>query len=524
VTRSARFFTRAPLAAPLLFGLVSATCRISEEEAECLAELGIEVVQQGEIYYAHPFDLAAVWNNGNADDCVEAGIEYEWSASDPQATFNRPFGQTVQLTPLLRGTVSINLKYGTHTATRQLQILRTEGDVDMQIRGLPAGVNGSIDLFGPSNFTRRITQSGVLTDIPFGSYRYNVNNTTGGTPQHKFEPLTLTGTFELPRNARITASVEYRQTTGQYDFEATNLPTGATGNFGTLTGSGVTYQLTSPRLSLALEAGLYQATYTEADPTGYQFTPSITAEQYAIASGATTRATVNYTARRGRLEVTTPNLPQGATAPSTVVGGGMTRTPNLPGGWYYMPGGFTLNAGEALDVRNPAANRFEDYRPEQTTHSFNIAAGQLSSLSVNYQLKAWRADWDVQWAVKADPFIHHPHLGPIRIGSFRYHAMTGGSDAALGTAAASALTISGAAPFISLTGTLNDDGSFSASGSGNVVGFPNVAIVFTGTISTSGALNGEMKIGSDTAPTGLPNGSITYTITGTRRVLTQPSH
>jgi hypothetical protein len=303
------------------------------------------------------------------------------------------------------------------------------------------------------------------------------------------------------------------------------VPAGATSNFGTLTGNGATYTLNSSRLSLALDPGVYTGTYTDADPSGYQWAPSLSSAQYTIGAGLNVRAAITYAARRGRVEIATLNLPQGATASSSIVGGGITRTPMLPGSWYYMPGSYTLNAGEALGVRNITANRLEDYRPVQASQTFDVTAGQLTGLSVNYQLKGWTEYSNVQWTPKVDLFIHHPHLGPIRVSPFIVTAVSGGSTASLDAApaAVAALTITGASPFIPLTGTLNDDGTFSASGSGTVVGYPNVPIVFTGTLSAAGALNGEMKIGSDSAPTGLPNGSITYTVTGSRAVLPQPT-
>jgi hypothetical protein len=47
-----------------------------------------------------------------------------------------------------------------------------------------------------------------------------------------------------------------------------------------------------------------------------------------------------------------------------------------------------------------------------------------------------------------------------------------------------------------------------------VAGFPNVPVRFTGTLAANGTVTGQYRMGQDTAPTGLPNGSITYNISG----------
>jgi hypothetical protein len=356
----------------------------------------------------------------------------------------------------------------------------------------------------------------LLANVPFGTWNYKVNNTSGGTLQHRFEPLVPTGTFQLNRNSRFTLSAQYRQTTGQVDFEALDLPASATGNFGSIAGPGGTYPLNLPKLSYALDPGNYTATFTGADPAGYDWKPQAGSQQFAVAAGLAYKLEARYTASRGRVEILT-DLPQGASAQSTIVGGGMTRSPMIPGSWFYAPGPYTLEPGDAFDVPNTNLDRFEDFSPIQPMLNFDISAGLNTSLNVNYQLDGWNAEDDIQWSVKFDPQFHHMHLGSLRVSRVNFDVrVTDAGASGAGAASASTLAILGPAPWIPLNGTLEDDGTFTASGTGTVVGYSNVPLTFTGTLSATGQLNGELVIGSDTPPHGLPNGSITYTITGTR--------
>ena len=73
------------------------------------------------------------------------------------------------------------------------------------------------------------------------------------------------------------------------------------------------------------------------------------------------------------------------------------------------------------------------------------------------------------------------------------------------------LTIESAPPWVNVAGELNPDGSFSASGSGTVAGYPGIHVTFEGTISLQ-HLEGEYSMGTGG---GLPGGQpIIYSVTG----------
>lgn len=72
------------------------------------------------------------------------------------------------------------------------------------------------------------------------------------------------------------------------------------------------------------------------------------------------------------------------------------------------------------------------------------------------------------------------------------------------------LAISGEAPWVSVFGTIEDDGSFVCSGSGLVAGFPDVQVDFTGQATPEG-ISGTLTVGADGA---LPGGTpVVYNVT-----------
>ena len=75
------------------------------------------------------------------------------------------------------------------------------------------------------------------------------------------------------------------------------------------------------------------------------------------------------------------------------------------------------------------------------------------------------------------------------------------------------ITVTGPSPWVEVTGALQSDGSFSATGRGTVAGFPNIVVTFEGTLTSAG-LSGEYTMGAEGGlPTRQP---ITYHIQGQR--------
>lgn len=84
----------------------------------------------------------------------------------------------------------------------------------------------------------------------------------------------------------------------------------------------------------------------------------------------------------------------------------------------------------------------------------------------------------------------------------------------------SSLTATGAFPWVTSSGPLNPDGTFELTGKGTVAGRSNVDVHFKGDFREQGgafSVSGLIKLGNDTPPFQLPNGSITYGLDGVHR-------
>jgi hypothetical protein len=82
------------------------------------------------------------------------------------------------------------------------------------------------------------------------------------------------------------------------------------------------------------------------------------------------------------------------------------------------------------------------------------------------------------------------------------------------------LSTSGADPYVPSDGTLNPDRTFILEGQGTVGGYQDVDIHIEGQFTderASMSVSGTIKLGTDSKPFQLPNGSITYSLEGTRR-------
>ncbi len=78
------------------------------------------------------------------------------------------------------------------------------------------------------------------------------------------------------------------------------------------------------------------------------------------------------------------------------------------------------------------------------------------------------------------------------------------------------ITVTGASPWVTLTGTISPTGAVSATGTGTVAGYAGTQVRMSGTI-TDGVFTGTVVAGDQTPQT-LPGGGITYSLTGPVRV------
>jgi hypothetical protein len=394
------------------------------------------------------------------------------------------------------------------------------GNINVEYLGFPSasGFTGSGTLRGPNNTNLTFNGATTFLNVLIGPWTATIDDVNRGG--HDWKPIDMELNFEVLARQTLQLSVGYSRQTASYKFIADNIPSG-TGDFGTGSIGGTTFQISSTPYDRVVLPGLLEVTYKTQDPNGFNSVPQETSRSFTLSAGFDLTDRVRFSPTRFELVVESQGLPTGATFPLTIQGNGMTYSPMGPGAWFYDAGtGFSMSVPSMLTVTNTQALRMELYRPMLAGYSFNGMAGETLTLAVEWSLDSYTARQQMNWAVKIDQQGHHIHLSGFRVNftDFKVDEQMQAPPAASGAKVPRPIVITGPPGWITLTGSLEDDGTFTASGSGVAAGFSNVPVTFTGAITTAGVLNAELVLGSDTPPTGLPGGSITYTVTGMRLV------
>ncbi len=301
-------------------------------------------------------------------------------------------------------------------------------------------------------------------------------------------------------------------------------------------GSTIVGEVSTAGSPFVLEAGEYTFEGTVVDPTGFHVTvtdcdavegttpaespvPGIC--RFEIEAGQFVSLLIVWQALNGQLIGGAIGLPPAFTALMTVAACISQSSCSGAGPAIGFPVDFFLAAGliRIALMSTEGMNGFllDQYAPVVATFFRTIVAGTILGFNASYYLASRRVRNSASTAVQSDQHGHSPFIALQQL-LFLQMALTFSAPSAEDGLVADQLpvpiTIEGPAPFVSMTGVMHPDRTVTASGSGTVAGFPNVPVTFTGTLSESGALSGQYRMGQDTAPTGLPGGSIVYTITG----------
>lgn len=188
------------------------------------------------------------------------------------------------------------------------------GKANVTINGLPAGTNAAVTLTG-TGVSQSITGSMVFDNLPAGSYNLSAAPVTVGSTVYNPSPLSmaLTITTGNTSNATITyAAVVVAPTTGSAAITVTGLPAGTNASI-TLTGGSVNSAITGTTTINNLAPATYTLTASSVTSNGTTYNPTPTSRTVVVTSGATTSASVVYTA------IVTP--PPGATGTNLILDG-----------------------------------------------------------------------------------------------------------------------------------------------------------------------------------------------------------
>jgi hypothetical protein len=447
-------------------------------------------------------------------------------------------------------TVSVAAGAGEYASAQSVEVLRSTGDLQLSFDGLGDNADPDIHLTGPGGFEQDIDRAELVRDLEPGEYMWTVNPVTGEAIGHEYAGASETGSVMVQRAQTASATIEYERTTAEVAFDAVNVPDpspaaaegegeavivldnaaaaaytdetqgGGYGIYAKLVSATRTYIIRSPRATIAVIPDTYEWLLF-AQKKGYGWEPTVTAGTLVAAVVSNSLIAVPWVATRGIIQASLEGVPPGIAVAALLTLGSTSFSPFLPFTLSRLPGNYLLEI-LTLTYLNTTLNRTETYEPVQRTHSLSVTIGQTLLLTIVMFLALWIATFQSTISVLNDPFGHAIFIAflllillTVRVNRVPDPAIANGASVDVSTSAVTeSITISGPAPWVTVTGPLQADGTFIAAGSGTVAGFPNVPVTFTGSLNADGSISGTLQMGSDTPPTGLPNGAITYTIEG----------
>lgn len=330
---------------------------------------------------------------------------------------------------------------------------------------------------------------------------------------------------------------------GALRFQAEGLPASVPTLLGVIkSGTTTVAQVTAATQQIVLDPGNYVFEAVEIDPTGYRYVADACVVVAATSAGTAARTTrfdddpCPFTIVANQItEMTRAWIVLNALITTTVTGLPLGTSlqlsylqcltanpcsgPTILGavGALYLAAGLYQLLGP--DLLLTIGLEQQGFRPTVRPIPLTLVAGAALQVAMTYYLYQSSLFFQATRTIKSDTRGHHPFIQMWAAAILVLRKQFSPPLAAPGAAGASQageidITITGPAPWVTVTGTLATDGTIVATGAGTVAGFPNVPVKFTGKLNPDGSITGDYQMGQDTPPTGLPNGSITYTITG----------
>jgi hypothetical protein len=502
---------RALAAVPLIATTLASCSPKNPVVVACAGTLIITALQTS-LFVGQQVQLQASYQ-GNTNNCDAS--QTTWQADPARATLSQTVGATIIATALVAGAIDITARDAQgQTATSILTGRRNTGDMLVTMLGLASGGAANVLVTGPNNFQRTLTNTTTLTDLVAGLYTIQILSVIAANG-HRFGYTGAPITQQVRGDELSQVNAPYSQLTGELVLSALGLYAGLTGPIGRILGPGVTTPVLFTALRVILDPGQYSFEGDDIDPNGMQFRPLTPSQSFLIAAGAVTTLAYSWAAQRALLSLSVTGLPPNALAAMFLRYGSASPLQLGAGQHYVAAGDATVTAPNYTDNDVPAKLR-TIYRVTNTVVALQLIAGQNFPVAFQYWLWQSYTFYLAGALVINDPRQHALFVALWLSATLQFLVTFPEPPLAGSRAVDPTITISGPAPFVTVSGTIAADSSFVATGSGTVAGFSNVPARFTGKIAADGSVSGDYRLGQDTAPTGLPGGSITYRITGTR--------
>lgn len=252
------------------------------------------------------------------------------------------------------------------------------GKLSLTIDGLPTGTSAQITLTGPGDFSRVLTETGVVASLKPGEYTLKSAVVMNGTA--RYSPLPDSQTVTITKSdTPVSASVQYLLSTGTLTVTVTGAPAGSTPTVRVTGPKGFNRTIDATTTFAGIDAGIYSITAQEIVANQQRYAPNRASQQVSVLASLTpANASVQYAQTTGNLTVSVTGLPAGAPANISVTGPAASyqvgQTSDLVG---VRAGQYTVTAG--LVTANGVT-----YVPNASSQTVTLGAGATVTVAVIY--------------------------------------------------------------------------------------------------------------------------------------------
>lgn len=200
------------------------------------------------------------------------------------------------------------------------------GSLVVTVKGLPTAAPANVTVTGPAGFSRTITATTTLTQLPEGTYTVVTSDVTHEGSTYSAVPSTQS--WPVAAGATVTVpDVNYALATGGLSVTLSGLPQSANAAILISGPDGYTRTLAAATDIVGLKPGAYLIDAQEVQLTNARYAATPGTQQVVVAASlAPSVATVVYALATGSLQVSISGLPPGAAAAVTITGPGNYST------------------------------------------------------------------------------------------------------------------------------------------------------------------------------------------------------
>lgn len=267
------------------------------------------------------------------------------------------------------------------TATADIVYSTTNGNLAINITGLPGGVTPSVKVEKQGGgYTNTITQNTTINNLAGGSYILTPQEVENADAKFGGAAVNVT----VNAGQTVNGNVVYAQTTGDLTVTISGLP-GSTNANVSVQGQANPLTVTSTLKKLA--PGSYSVTAANVTGSdGFTYAGVVTGSPATVTAGATANAGVAYAATNGNIAITVSGLPTGVGTIATVTG------PNS----FSQNVNFTTN--ETKNILAPIGNGYtvtvnpvaktgtivDEYYTAANPAPLNVSAAASVPVSISY--------------------------------------------------------------------------------------------------------------------------------------------